>query len=69
MSKFYKILWSLAIVFFVITAIVVSLGLLLVGAAGVGLFGIYRYYLLRKRLREFAKRPYASGEVIDLKTR
>lgn len=69
MSKFYKILWSAAILFFIVTALVVSFGLLLVGAAGAGLFGIYRYYLVRKRLRELSKRPYASGEVIDLKPR
>lgn len=69
MTKFHKILWTLAVLFMIMTALVVSFGLVLVGAAGAGSFGIYRYYLRRKRLREFSKRPYSSGEIIDLKPR
>ena len=69
MSKFYKIMWSLTILCIIVTAVILSFGILLVGVAGASVFGIYRYYLTRKRLRECTIRPYASGEVIDLKPR
>lgn len=69
MPKFHKILWSLAILFFMVTILAVSFGLLLVGAAGLGMFGLYRYYLTKKRVREFSKRSHGSGEIVDLKPR
>jgi len=69
MPKFYKILWSLAILFFIATAVIVSFGIILVGVAGASVFGIYRFYLTKKRMRECTMRPYTSGEVIDLKKR
>ncbi|TGE33115.1 hypothetical protein [Desulfosporosinus sp. Sb-LF] len=69
MPKLYKILGSLALLFFIVTAVIASFGILLVAAAGASVFGIYRYYLTKKRLRECSMRPYASGEVIDLKPR
>lgn len=69
MPKLKRVLWSLALLAFIVTAVIASFGILLVGAAGASLYGIYRYYLKRKRLREYSMRPYVSGEIIDLKPR
>jgi len=69
MSKFYKLLGTLALLGIVVTAVILSFGILIVGAVAASVFGIYRYYLTRKRLRECAIKPYSSGEVIDLKLR
>lgn len=68
MPKLYKILWSLAIFFVVVTVITFTFGLILIGAGIVSLFGIYRYYLARKRSRSFRESPkgYFSGEIIDI---
>lgn len=68
MSKLNKILWSLVMLFIVVTTVILSFGIILVGVAVVGLFGIYRYYFLKKRSRKFKTGPkgYACGEVIDL---
>lgn len=67
MQKFYRILWSLAIFCILATIVVFSMGIILVGAIGASVFGIYRYYLLKKRTKECTIRPYISGEVIDIK--
>ena len=67
MPKFYRILWSLVILCIMVTTVIFSLGIVLVGAMGASVFGIYRYYLTKKRSRECTIRPYVSGEVIDLK--
>ncbi|HWQ42254.1 MAG TPA: hypothetical protein VN456_09500 [Desulfosporosinus sp.] len=69
MSKFYRFLWSLAILFILVTTVVFSMGIILVGAIGASVFGIYRYYLTKKRTREGAIKPYISGEVIDIKSK
>ena len=66
MQKFYKILWSLAILFIIAATVIFSLGIIMVSAAVVSLFGIYRYYFTKKRSREFKTRPYPCVEVIDL---
>ena len=70
MPKLYKILWSLAMLFIIITAITFTFGLILVGAAIAGLFGIYRYYLTKKRSRNFKTWPkgFSSVEIIDIRT-
>jgi len=67
MLKFYRILWSLVILGILVTTVVFSMGIILVGAIGVSVFAIYRYFLTKKRTRECAIRPYVSGEVIDVK--
>ena len=67
MSTFYRILWSLAILCILVTTVVFSMGIILVGAIGVSLIGVYRYYLAKKRIKVCTTRPYVSGEVIDVK--
>ncbi|HZK83105.1 MAG TPA: hypothetical protein VFC58_00205 [Desulfosporosinus sp.] len=66
MQKLYSILWSLAILLIMVATVVFSIGFILVAAVVVSLFGIYRYYLMKRRSKEFKNRPYTSGEVIDL---
>lgn len=66
MQKLYKILWSLALLLIIVTTVIFSFGLILVAAAVVSLLGIYRYYFMKKRSREFKTRPYTYVEVIDL---
>lgn len=68
MSKFYKILWSLAILFMIVTTIIFTFGLILVGGAMVGLFGIYRYYLKKKSSKNFKAWPkgFSTDEIIDI---
>lgn len=70
MPKLYKILWALAILFIIVTAITFTLGLLLVGAVIASLFGIYSYYLTRKRVRNFKTWPkgFSSDKIIDIPT-
>jgi len=66
MQKLYRFLWSLAILLIMVTTVVFSIGFILVAAVVVSLFGIYRYYLMKRRSKEFKNKPYTSGEVIDL---
>ncbi|KUO76022.1 MAG: hypothetical protein APF81_15955 [Desulfosporosinus sp. BRH_c37] len=66
MQKLYKILWSLAILLIIVTTVIFSFGFILVVVAVASLFGIYRYFFMKKKSREFETRPYTHGEVIDL---
>lgn len=66
MQKLYKILWSLALLLIIVTTVIFSFGLILVAAAVVSLLGIYRYYFMKRKSREFKTRPYTYVEVIDL---
>ena len=68
MSKFYRILWFLAVIFVIVTTITFTLGIVLVGATIAGLFGIYRYYLSKKRTKHLKVWPkgFSSCEVIDI---
>jgi hypothetical protein len=78
MPKLYRILWSLAILIILVTTIIFSVGILFVGAAVTGLYGIYRYYFGKKKSRNFNTRSkespkessngYYPGEVIDMPT-
>lgn len=70
MPKLYKILWSLAILFIVITMIVFSFGALFVGAITLSLYGIYRHYFPKKKFPKSQPRSekYTFGEVIDIKS-
>lgn len=67
--KLSKILWTLVIVFIIVTTVIFSFGILLVGAALASLYGIYRYYFGRKRSSNFKVRPqeFMFGEVVDIK--
>jgi hypothetical protein len=67
MSKLYRVLWYFAILCILVAAVVFSMGIILVGAIGVSVFSIYRYYLTKRRTRECTIRPYVSGEIIDIK--
>ncbi|HEY8911305.1 MAG TPA: hypothetical protein VIM51_13660 [Desulfosporosinus sp.] len=67
MSKFYRILWSLAILCILVTTVVFSMGIILVGAIGLSLYGVYRHYFTKKATSEYTIRPYVSGEIIDIK--
>ena len=66
MQKFYKVLWSIAILFIVVTTIIFSFGFILVAAAVVSLYGIYRHYFTKGRSRQFKTKRYSAGEIIDL---
>lgn len=66
MHKIYQVLWSLVILLIVVATVIFSFGFILVVAAVVGLLGIYRYYFMKKRSREFKTRPYSPVEIIDV---
>ena len=66
MHKLYQIIWSLTILLIILTIVIFSFGFILITAAVVSIFGIYRYYFLRKKPKEFKARPYTNVEVIDL---
>ncbi|GAB6154412.1 hypothetical protein JCM17380_31620 [Desulfosporosinus burensis] len=68
-TKLSKALWSLAILFIIVTTVVFSFGIMLVGAALASLYGIYKYYFGKKPSSKFKQRPqeYMFGEVIDIK--
>lgn len=68
MLKLNKILWFLVILFIVIPVITFTFGIILVGGAMVGLFGIYNYYLGKKRINNLKVWPkgFSSGEVIEM---
>lgn len=67
--KLSKILWTFTIVFVIVTTVIFSFGILLVGAALASLYGIYRYYFGGKQTSHIKVRPQESmfGEVIDIK--
>jgi hypothetical protein len=67
MRKLYRVLWYLAILSILVTTVVFSMGIILVGTIGASVFGIYRYYLTKRKTREYTIRPYFSGEIIDIK--
>ena len=66
MQKLYKILWSIAILLIIITTVIFSFGFILVAAVVVSLLGVYRYYFMKRRFREFKTRPYSHVEIIDV---
>ncbi|TGE36158.1 hypothetical protein E4K67_21765 [Desulfosporosinus fructosivorans] len=66
MQKLYQILGSIIILLIIVATVIFSFGFIVVVAALVSLLGIYRYFVMKKRSREFKTRPYAHGEIIDL---
>jgi hypothetical protein len=70
LQNLYRILWSLVILFIIVTTVIFSFGILLVFAAVGSLYGLYRYYFGKKRSGRFTSkttpRGYASGEIIDM---
>jgi len=66
MQKLYQVLWSLVILLIVVATVIFSFGFILVAAVVVSLLGIYRHYFTKVRSRQFEKKPYTAGEVIDL---
>jgi len=70
MSKLYKFLWSLTVLFIIVTTITFTFGLILIGVAMASLLGIYRYYLTKKSSRKFKAWPkgFSSNEIIDIPT-
>lgn len=70
MSKFSRIIWSLAILLIVSTTIVFSFGVLIVGAVTLSLYGLYRHYFPKKKLPKYSTRSqmYTFGEVIDIRS-
>lgn len=67
MQQLYRILWSLAIFLIIVTAVIFSIGFILVAVTVVSLVGIYRYLFVKKRSKDFKMRPNTHMEVIDLK--
>lgn len=70
MPKLNKIILSLIALFIVITTIVFSFGILLVGAVTLSLYGVYRHYFPKKRFPKHNSRSqvYTFGEVVDVKS-
>ncbi|SDI32085.1 hypothetical protein [Desulfosporosinus hippei] len=70
MSKFSRIIWSLAILLIVSTTIVFSFGVLIVGAVTLSLYGLYRHYFPKKKFPKHSTRSqmYTFGEVIDIRS-
>lgn len=62
MQILYKFVWSFAILLFIITAIILSLGFILAAALMVSLYGIYRHYIMKRRMRKFKAKPYSYVE-------
>jgi hypothetical protein len=62
LPRLYRILWSLVILFLIVTTVIFSFGMLVVGAAVASLYGLYRYY--------FGKNKKGSGPfILTFKTR
>lgn len=70
MPKLNKIILSLIALFIVITTIVFSFGILLVGAVTLSLYGVYRHYFPKKRFPKHNSKSqvYTFGEVVDVKS-
>lgn len=78
MPMLYRILGSLALLFIIVTTIVFSFGILFIGATIASLYGIYRYYLGKRKPKSFGKgawesprgtsRSHYPREVIDMPT-
>lgn len=70
MPKLNKIILSLIALFIVITTIVFSFGILLVGALTLSLYGVYRHYFPKKRFPKHNSKSqvYTFGEVVDVKS-
>lgn len=70
MPRLYQILWSLAILFIIVTTVIFSFWIFVLGAVVVSIYRLYRYYLGRKRPNKFkgktTPRGYTSGEVVDM---
>ncbi|MCB8814494.1 hypothetical protein [Desulfosporosinus shakirovi] len=71
MPKLNRILWSLAILFIVITTVIFSFVIILVGAATLSLYGLYRHYFPKKKFPKHhnsRSQVYTFGEIIDVKS-
>ncbi|HVJ49030.1 hypothetical protein [Desulfitobacterium sp.] len=70
MSKLYRILGFVALLFILVTSLTFALSIVVVGAAVTSLFGIYRFYVAKKISRNNKSRSkamgYSSGEIIDM---
>ncbi len=75
MPRLYQILWSLVVLFIVVTTAIFSFWIFVLGAVVVSLYKLYHYYLSKKRPNRFKDnrprentppRGYTSGEVIDM---
>lgn len=67
MQKFYKILWSLALLLITVTVLILSFWFILGAVAVLTLVGIYRYYFMKRKSVKFTTKPYNHVEIIDLK--
>ena len=63
MQKLYKILSALAIFIVVVSTITFSFAIISLGVIVLSLYGIYHYYVAKKKLKKLSK-EYSSGEVI-----
>ena len=68
MQKFYKILWSLALLLITVTILILSFWFILGAVAVLTLVGIYRYYFMKRKSVKFNTKPYNNVEIIDLKS-
>lgn len=75
MPRLYQILWSLVVLFVIVTTVIFSFWIFVLGAVVVSLYKLYHYFLRRKRPNRFKDEPrgentpprgYTSGEVIDM---
>lgn len=76
MPRLYQILWSLVILFIIVTTVIFSFWILVLGAVVVSLYRLYHYFIGKKRPNKFKgnttprgntpPRGYSSGEVIDM---
>lgn len=76
MPRLYQILWSLAILVIIVTTVIFSFWIFVIGAVVASLYRLYHYYIARKRPNRFngnatpggntPPRGYTSGEVIDM---
>lgn len=76
MPRLYQILWSLGILFIIVTTVIFSFWIFVLGAVLVSLYRLYHYFIGRKRPSKFQgnttprenmpPRGYSSGEVIDM---
>lgn len=71
-NKLFKILWSLVILFILVTALTFTFGLILVGTALTGIYGVYRYYQMTKKVRnpkvwsKAHSTTLVTGEIVDI---
>ncbi len=68
MTKLYRVLWTISVLFIIIAFISLSLGIVVVGIAIAVIFSLYRLFISKKRSAKygFNKKEYTNVDVHDV---